>query len=146
MFGISIVDEGEQGYRSPNDSAAGVNTWPSDIAPPPPPPQGQAGNADSWSNPYASSPPLVSAQPIDDGKNSYDWVGQGSKLLTGLVNIFGQPVNQHGQPVPVQQPHGMPLWGWVAIGVGGVVVLGVAARSLRSHSYAGYRRHRRSRR
>lgn len=152
-FGASIIEEGDQGYTTAGSGSQGYT----DVASPPPPPP-QVGTASDWSNPWGasggqvsvSSPPLVSASASSpSGTSTWDSVfGAGQKVLTGLVDIFGRPVTATGQPI-VAQPQGMPLWGWVAIGVGGVVVLGIAARSLRSGrrmATAGYRRHRRSRR
>jgi hypothetical protein len=139
-FGVSIVEEGEQG------AGYGQQGYVDVAMPPPPPPQVSTG--EDWSNPYTARPPLVSVPASEP--SSFDWMGMGQKFTTGLFNIFGQAVNPQGDVIQQRQPppqRGMPLWGWVAIGVGGVVVLGVVARSLRSRSYAGYgRRHRRSRR
>lgn len=112
-------------------------------------------DASEWSNAYSTSgsgsayspPPIVAVK--TDGPTWDTWFSRGSQIATGLVDIFGRVVNpQTGQPVQQPPPStGMPLWGIVAIGVGGIVVLGIAARSLSRRSYAGYRRrHRRSRR
>lgn len=127
-----LMDEGGQGSGSAGIGSQGYT----DIASPPPPPP-QVSQGDDWANPYAHAPPLVAAQPASQ---QFDWMGMGQRLTGGLVDIFGRP--QQPLPVPQQQP-GMPLWGWVAIGVGGVVVLGIAARSMRKTSYAGRRRSRR---
>lgn len=114
-------------------------------------------DATEWSNAYATSgsdtmraPPSLTAVKAD-GPTWQDWFGMGKQTVTGLVDIFGRVVNpQTGQPLPQPAPsQGMPLWGIVALGIGGVVVLGVAARALRGgHSYAGYKRrkHRKHRR
>lgn len=133
--------------QSTSDSAQGGYklTESDDIAVPPPPPTGQAGNASEWANPYTSSPPLV-AVPVDSGPSWDTWFQRGKQITTGLVDIYGRAVNPQGTPIAQPLPSsGLPLWGIVALGVGGVVVLGLAARSMRSRSYAGYRR-RRSRR
>lgn len=112
-------------------------------------------DATEWSNAYATSgsadvvgsPPLVAVQ--QPGPTWQDWFGMGKQTVTGLIDIFGRPVTPTGQVVAQPAP-GIPLWGLVAIGVGGVVVLGVAARALRGRGmrrrYAGYRRHRKHRR
>lgn len=118
-----------------------------DIPPPPPPPVGvgaNAGSASDWANPYASSPPMVAAADTND--SSFPWgklFDTARTAATGLVNIFGQPVTSQGQPVYTPPPSpGLPLAAWVAIGVGGVLVLGVAARSLAARSSGGGRRRR----
>lgn len=103
--------------------------------------------------PYAQSPSTSSSDiSLNSGGNAgaatspSEWFGMGKDLVGTFFNIFGQPVGQRPPPVPVQQP-GMPLWGWAIVGVGGIVVLGVLARSMRSSpSVAGYRKSRRSRR
>lgn len=119
-----------------------------DIPPPPPPPVGvgaNAGSASDWANPYVSSPPMVSVADTND--SSFPWgklFDTARTAATGLVNIFGQPVTPQGQPVYTPPPPspGLPLAAWVAIGVGGVLVLGVAARSLAARSSGGGRRRR----
>lgn len=126
---------------------------PVDVAPPPPPPP-QVSSSSDWSNPYGtgggqvgvSAPPLVAVSAAQPASTWDTWFGRGQQVASGLVDIFGRAVTPTG--APLQQPqHGLPLWGIVALGVGGIVVLGIAARSLRSRSYAGYKRkHRRSRR
>lgn len=130
--GSKLVEPGEQGSGTGNQGYV-------DIAPPPPPPP-QVSTGEDWANPYTNSPPLVAVPATEP--SSFDWMGAGHRFTTGLVNIFGQAVNPQGQVMqrPPPQQGGMPLIGWVVIGVAGVVVLGVAARSLRSRSYAGYRR------
>lgn len=108
--------------------------------------QGDIVNHPSTSSDYVSDNSggnAGSAHP-DSSPSARDWFSMGQQTVTGLLNIFGQPVRAPGQPMPVQQPQGMPLWGWAAIGIGGVVLLGVLARSMRG-SKVGYRR-RRSRR
>jgi hypothetical protein len=128
--GYSIVGAGDQGYQ--------------DIPSPPPPPP-QISTASDWSNPYVGQPPLV-AVPASSEPSMWDtWFKRGSQVTTGLVNIFGQAVAPSGQPVYQPPPAtGIPLLGWVAIGVGGVVVLGIAARALRpARKYAGYKRRKR---
>lgn len=154
----SIVDAADQGggtygpeYRPDLLSGTGNQGY-VDVAPPPPPPP-QVSTSSDWSNPYGagggqvavSAPPLVSVPA--SSSSSFDWLGAGQKVVTGLVDIFGRPVTPTGQVVQQQQPGGIPLAAWVAIGVAGVVVLGVAARALRSRrpSYAGHKRrkHRR---
>lgn len=125
MFGaISIVDEGDQGYSQARSQP------------------------EEWSNPYAtptvSAPPLVAVQqPETSGQSWTDWLNRGKSttqtVLTGVMDIFGRPVDRAGAPVVVQQ-QGMPLWGIAALAIGGVVVLGAVASTLKSRSYAGYRR------
>lgn len=114
-------------------------------------------DANEWSNAFArsgdstvlSSPPMVAGD-TGSGTSFFDtWFGRGKQVTSGLVDIFGRVINPAtGQPAaPVAADSGMPLVAWVALGVAGVVVLGVAARSLRRSSVAGYRRRsRRSRR
>jgi hypothetical protein len=125
MFGQGkLSEEGEQGYEPVASQPSEWASYPGSSEPTP--------------------PPMVSATPSSSSQSATDWWGMASSLGRGLVDIFGRPVQQQYQPPPPQP--GIPLWGWVAIGVGGVVVLGVLARSMRRPATAGYRRHRRSRR
>jgi hypothetical protein len=116
-----------------------------DIAPPPPPPP-QVSYAEDWSNPYVNMPPLVAVSASQPEPSWMDWFKRGQQVtqpaLTGLIDIFGRPAGGRAPPPPgiPRREAGMPLAGWVAIGVAGVVVLAVAANSLKRRSVAGYRR------
>jgi hypothetical protein len=83
------------------------------------------------------SPPVQTTAGSPSGLSASDYLGLGKSIVSGVVDIFGRPV----QPTVTAVQPGLPLWGWVVIGVGGVVVLGVIARSMKkSRSTAGYRR------
>lgn len=109
-----------------------------------------AGNVNDWASytpsPTTSSPPLVAASTDTNSSNSAGTAV--ASLATGLVNIFGKSLSQ-ANTVPLMPVQPTPLWVFALLGVGGVVVLGVVARSLRkkkSSRVSGYRKHRKHRR
>ncbi len=53
--------------------------------------------------------------------------------LTSIVDIFGRVVDRYGNTPPpaTAAPSQTPLWVWIALPVGGLVLLGVASRLLR---------------
>lgn len=107
-----------------------------------------AGSANEWADPYqgvTSSPPLVAVTPSTSSDTSQS-VGQiVGGLAKGLVDIFGRQVTPPAYTVPPPAP--TPLWVYALLGVGGVVALGMLARSMKSprRAVAGYRKrkHRR---
>lgn len=110
-----------------------------------------AGDVNDWATytptPTTTSPPLVAATvpSTTSGSGASTAGGAIASLLTGAAGIFGRAITP--QPlVPVVQP--TPLWVYALLGIGGVVVLGVVARSLRNKKrrVAGYGRHHRKNR
>lgn len=90
---------------------------------------------ENW-NPYPAPP----TPPAEDG--SVSTTGSGilnlaSSVVSGLVNIFGHPVQPAVAPRPVAQA-GVPIWVWVLIPVGIVGLLAVMRP--RRASVAGYKR------